>query len=80
MKLTFEISKMLETYYCNMPLKTIATCAISPIYFYNIPMIQLQRTTKISETIETYNCNIGRDREPGVGSAMAVESAGIGGS
>jgi hypothetical protein len=29
------------------------------IYFCNIYMVQLQHTSKISETIETYNCNIG---------------------
>jgi hypothetical protein len=37
-----------------MPLKTIATCGISPIYFCNINMIQLQHTSKTSEIIETY--------------------------
>jgi hypothetical protein len=66
MKHNSETSKILETYYCNMSLKTIATyatCATSPIYFCNIHVIQLQHTSEIFETIETYNCNIG-GREP----------------
>jgi hypothetical protein len=66
MKHTSETSEILETYYCNMPLKTIATystCATSPIYFFNIHVIQLQHTSKIFKTIETYNYNIGGERD-----------------
>jgi hypothetical protein len=39
-------------------------------------MIQVQHTPETSETIETYNCNIG-ERETDVGSTMATGSTGI---
>jgi hypothetical protein len=48
------------------------------IYFCNIHMKQMQHTSATYGTIEIYNCNIGRKREPDAGSAMAVGSAGIG--
>jgi hypothetical protein len=84
MKHISETSETLETYSCNVPLKHFQHVQHSPkhfqyvqhspIYFYNIHMIQLQHTSEMSKTIETYNYDIGGE-EPSAWSAMV---AGVG--
>ena len=63
MKHTSKISETLETYACNMPLKQLQHVQHLPIYFCNIHMKQMQHTSETLETIETYNYNIGGERE-----------------
>jgi hypothetical protein len=47
-----------------------------PDLLCNIHMIQLQYTSETFKTIETYSCNIRREREPDAESTMSTGPAG----
>jgi hypothetical protein len=61
---------------CNMSLKHLQHMQhvqYPTIYFYNIKMKQLQRTSETSKTLETYMCNVGEGR-PG----RSIPAIGVG--
>jgi hypothetical protein len=71
------LNKLLQ--HVSETIKTYATCATSPIYFYNIHMKDLQQSFKTSEMLETYICNIGEGKRlcrsiPAVGVGAGGES------